>query len=207
VRIGTPFEYDNTMILLTPESVSVLRKAGYQVILGSWVCAIAGFAEKSFVESGAEISDTAPVYRQADIVVKASEPGLPEYRHFRKGQVIIGFLNLSSNLGLVKELVRRGVRAIDVAAIQTLDGAFPILETAFQIAGRVAVHIGANLLQKGQGGRGVLLGGASGVPPADVVVVGSRPAGTEAAMFASSLGANVTLLEHNHEKLNEIRNL
>lgn len=203
--IGIPDDFVVETVLLTSESIRTLREAGHEVLLGRIVAMRPGFTEEDLGKAGATVSTAVPIYKKADIILKGGEPESYEYQMFRKGQVVMGFLNLASNAELVHELARRGARAIDLEAVQTPDRAFPVLEAVYEISGNVAVHIGAQYLQKWRGGRGVLLGGVDGILPANVVIVGSGTGGVHAARLASDLGAHVTVLEPDRARVKQLQ--
>jgi alanine dehydrogenase len=135
------------------------------------------------------------IFDSADIIVKVKEPLEPEYALFREGQTLYTYLHLAPNPGLAKALLERKVTGIAYETVELDNGALPLLAPMSEVAGRMSVQVGANLLQKPNGGLGVLLGGVSGVMPAGVVIVGGGTVGTNAAKMAAGLGADVTILD------------
>lgn len=181
---------------LTPGGAHVLVREGHTVLVEAGAGNGSGFYDEEYVRAGAEISnDKKYIFDSADIIVKVKEPLEPEYALFREGQTLYTYLHLAPNPGLAKALLERKVTGIAYETVELDNGALPLLAPMSEVAGRMSVQVGANLLQKPNGGLGVLLGGVSGVMPAGVVIVGGGTVGTNAAKMAAGLGADVTILD------------
>lgn len=193
VRIGVPAEIKDheRRIALTPSAVSMIVDRGFEVVVQKDGGSGAGFTDDDYVHAGAQlVGDVADVWA-CDIVVKVKEPLPSEYHYFRAGLNLFAFLHLAAERTLTQALVNAGVRAY---AFETLtdSGGLPLLAPMSEIAGRAAAIVGANLLSSARGGSGTLIGGAAGVPAANVVVLGLGVAGTMAARGARGLDGHVT---------------
>ncbi|MCK6598783.1 MAG: alanine dehydrogenase, partial [Bdellovibrionaceae bacterium] len=153
-------------------------------------------------KAGAKIIDTkAEVYKKADMIMKVKEPLPDEYELLRENQILYTYLHLAAEPKLTKVLCERKVKSVAYETIQLEDGSLPLLKPMSEVAGRMATQIGAFYLQKDHGGKGVLLGGVTGVKPAKVTIIGAGVVGTNAAKMAMGLGANVTILDVNTARL------
>ncbi len=158
-----------------------------------------------FAAAGAEIlADADAVFAAADMIVKVKEPQPQEYERFREGQVLFTYLHLAADERLTRFLAERRVTAVAYETVQSVDGRLPLLAPMSEIAGRMAPQEGATALERPKGGRGVLMGGASGVAPARVVVLGAGMAGANAAQIAAGMEADVTVVDRNVDRLREI---
>lgn len=196
--IGLPKEIKNNehRVGLTPGGVSVLVENGHKVLIEKNAGSGSGFEDIQYIESGADIFDNKKeLFNQADIIVKVKEPLESEYELFRPEQVLYTYLHLAPNLSLTKALIEKKVTGIAYETVQSADGHLPLLAPMSEVAGRMSVQIGANLLQKYNGGMGILLGGVPGVSKAEVVIIGGGVVGTNAAKMALGLGARVTVLD------------
>jgi len=207
MRIGCPREIKNReyRVGLTPESAKELVKHGHEV----WVEAEAGTgigaSDQEYEAAGAKIHpDPAILYAECEMIVKVKEPQPEEYERFRADHLLFTYLHLAADPTLTSFLVERGVRAIAYETVQTPDGKLPLLAPMSEIAGRMAPQEGAKYLERPSGGRGVLMGGASGVRPALVVVLGGGMAGWNAAEIAAGMQAEVVVVDKNVERLREI---
>ena len=202
--VGVPKEikaYENR-VGLTPAGVSAMVKAGHKVHVEKNAGRGSGFEDAEYIAAGATMIDTAKqVWVAADMIVKVKEPLPPEYDLFKEGQIIFTYLHLAPEPELTKKLVEKKVVAIAYETVQLADRSLPLLTPMSEVAGRMSVQIGAHFLEKAHGGRGVLLGGVPGVAPADVVIIGGGVVGTNAAKMAMGLGANVTLIDINPDRL------
>jgi alanine dehydrogenase len=204
VIVGIPKEVkDNEFrVAATPEGVRELTHAGHRVLVESGAGEGSALSDEDFAAAGAEIGDDADaVFADADLILKVKEPQPSEYGHFREGQVLFTYLHLAADEALTTFLVERKVEAVAYETVQTDDGRLPLLAPMSEIAGRMAPHCGATYLERPRGGRGVLMGGASGVAPARVVVLGAGMAGTNAAWIAAGMEAEVTIVDKNVERL------
>lgn len=189
-------------VAITPAGVEALRKAGHEVFVQASAGTGSGFEDQEYLDKGAEVLDTAAeVWGKAEMIIKVKEPLPEEYAYFRKGLILFTYLHLAPEAVLTKALVEGGVTAVGYETIQLEDGSLPLLIPMSEVAGRMAVQIGAGLLEKPQGGKGVLLGGVPGVQPGEVVIVGGGIVGTNAAKIALGMGARVTVLDLNANRL------
>ena len=202
VGIPTEIKDNEYRVAATPEGVRELVHAGHRVVVESDAGEGSSLANADFASAGADIlPDADEVFAAADMVLKVKEPQAAEYEHFREGQILFTYLHLAADEPLTRSLVGRGVTAVAYETVQTPDGRLPLLAPMSEIAGRMAPHCGANNLERPKGGRGVLMGGASGVAAARVVVLGAGMAGTNAAWIAAGMEAEVAIVDKNVERL------
>ena len=202
--IGVPKEIKESenRVSMTPAGVEELTKRGHAVLVEAGAGLGSGIEDEEYRIAGATlIPDHKRLFDEADMIVKVKEPLPEEYSLFRRGQILMTYLHLAPLPELTRALVEGGVVAIAYETIQLPGGALPCLTPMSEVAGRMSVQIGAQFLEKVHGGRGVLLGGVPGVPPAEVVIVGAGTVGTEAAKMALGLGAQVTLIDINLDRL------
>ena len=205
--IGCPKEIkvQEYRVGLTPAGVGEAKKYGHKVIVQKGAGLGSGISDEEYVQFGAELVDTIEdVYGQADMVVKVKEPIEPEYALMRKGQFLYTYLHLAPAPELTKVLLEREVTAIAYETIQVANGSLPLLIPMSEVAGRMAIQVGAAHLQKEHGGLGVLLGGVPGTHPAKVYVIGGGVVGTNAAKMAVGMGADVTILDRSLDRLREL---
>lgn len=202
--VGIPKEiksYENR-VSITPAGVESFKKAGHTVLIETGAGIGSGFTDADYSLAGAEILATAPeVFAKSEMIIKVKEPQPQEYDLFKEGQVLFTYLHLAPEPKLTEALLAKKVVGIAYETIQLTDGSLPLLIPMSEIAGRMAVQIGATFLEKQHGGRGILMGGVPGTPPAKVVIVGGGIVGTNAAKIASGMGANVTVLDLNLDRL------
>ncbi|SFM84955.1 alanine dehydrogenase [Thermodesulforhabdus norvegica] len=202
--IGIPREVkDNEYrVAQTPGGVSLLVQRGHRVIVQAGAGEGSGFSDREYEEAGAEIlSSAADVWTRSEMIVKVKEPLPEEYPFLRPGLILFTFLHLAADERLTHELLRRGTTAIAYETVELSDGRLPLLVPMSEVAGRMAVQVGAHYLEKSHGGRGKLLGGIPGVRPADVVIIGGGTVGINAAKIALGMGAHVTIIEKNPDRL------
>jgi alanine dehydrogenase len=207
VIVGLPKEIkDNEYrVGLTPAGVRALHDAGHKVIVEKTAGEGSGFEDGLYQKAGAEIINSADdVWAKADMIVKVKEPIAPEYPRMREGQLLFTYLHLAPDKTLTEELLRRKVTGIAYETITGPRGSLPLLTPMSEVAGRMAIQVGAHYLEKMQGGRGILLGGVPGVPAAKVVIIGGGVVGTNAAKIAVGMGANVTIIDNNLDRLREL---
>lgn len=205
--IGIPKEIkDNeNRIANSPAGVHALTNAGHQVLVEKGAGLGSGFTDADYQAVGAQIIDTAEqVWSRADMIMKVKEPLEPEFQYFREGLILFTYLHLAPEPALTKALIDNKVIAIAYETIQLDNGALPLLTPMSEVAGRMSVQIGAQFLEKPHGGKGVLLGGVPGVAPGRVVIVGGGIVGTNAAKMAIGLGAHVTLIDINPDRLRQL---
>lgn len=208
--IGVPKEIksNENRVAVTPAGVQALTAAGHRVLVETNAGAGSGFADEEYIRAGASIvSEHAAVFSEAEMVVKVKEPLPAEYDLLRPGQILFTYLHLAAEPALTAALVRNRVAAVAYETVQLPGGSLPLLTPMSEIAGRMAVQVGAHFLEKPQGGRGVLLAGVPGVPPADVVIIGGGVVGTNAAKMALGLGARVTVVDVSAERLRQLDDL
>jgi alanine dehydrogenase len=204
VRIGVPKEIKSgeTRVAVTPEGVRVLAQSGHVVLVESGAGLLAGIDDEQFSAAGATmLPGAADVFASAEMIVKVKEPLPPEYSRLQPGQVLFAYLHLAASRELTDALLASGAVCIGYETVQRADGSLPLLTPMSEVAGRLAAQAGASCLERSHGGRGVLLSGVPGVPPAEVVIVGCGVVGFNAAKVAVGMGAHVTILDVNHDRL------
>jgi alanine dehydrogenase len=204
VIVGIPKEVKDSeyRVAATPEGVAELVAAGHRVVVQSTAGEGSALPDGQFTAAGADIApDADAVFAQADMIVKVKEPQPQEFERFRPGQLLFTYLHLAADEALTRFLAEREVAAVAYETVQTPDGRLPLLAPMSEIAGRMAPHAGASTLERPKGGRGVLMGGAAGVAPARVLVLGAGMAGTNAAWIAAGMEAEVTIVDKNVERL------
>jgi alanine dehydrogenase len=207
MHIGVPKEIkDNEYrVGIVPSTVRELADKGHQVLVETGAGTGAGLADGDYKAAGAAIvADADAVYGRAELIVKVKEPLAAERRKLRPGQVLFAYLHLAPDREQTEDLMKAGVTAIAYETVAGRDGTLPLLTPMSEVAGRMAPHVGARCLEKENGGRGVLLAGVPGVSPASVVILGGGVAGTNAALIASGMGADVAVLDRNPEALRRI---
>lgn len=207
--IGVPKEIkDNeNRVSLTPAGVYDLVHNGHTVLVETGAGVGSGFNDEDYIAAGAKIVPTAREAWDAEMVMKVKEPLPTEYDYFRKGQILFTFLHLAAEPKLTRALMEKEVVAIAYETIQLKDGSLPVLTPMSEVAGRMSVQIGAHFLENHAGGKGLLLGGVPGVAPANVVIIGGGVVGTNAAKMALGLGADVTILDTNVNRLRQLNDL
>jgi alanine dehydrogenase len=210
MRIGVPKEIKTHEYRagLTPPSVRELVGHGHQVLVQTGTGVGIGCDDAQYVAAGARIvPDAAAVFADAEMIVKVKEPQPQECRMLRKGQLLFTYLHLAPDPQQTRGLLESGCTAIAYETITDARGHLPLLAPMSEVAGRMAVQVGAYSLQKANGGRGVLLGGVPGVAPGKVAIVGGGVVGTHAAKMAVGLGADVTILDRSLPRLRELDDL
>lgn len=196
--IGCPKEIKNQeyRVGMTPVAAQEAIGRGHSVIIETAAGSGAGFSDEDYTSIGAEIVGTAAeIFKRADMVVKVKEPQPVERAQLREGQILFTYLHLAPDPEQTKDLLASGVTAIAYETVTDRAGGLPLLAPMSEVAGRLAPQVGSWTLQKANGGRGVLLGGVPGVPPAKIVVIGGGVVGTHAAKIAAGMGADVTVLD------------
>ncbi len=202
--IGVPKEIKNHeyRVGLVPTSAGELVHNGHEVIIETNAGTGIGMTDANYEAVGAKIVATADeVFARADMVIKVKEPQAAERKKLRPGQILFTYLHLAPDPEQTKDLVESGAVCIAYETVTGPTGGLPLLAPMSEVAGRMSIQAGAACLEKAQGGRGVLLGGVPGVPPADVVILGGGIVGTNAAMMALGLGASVTVVDRSAEVL------
>ena len=207
MKIGLPKEIkDNEYrVGLTPAGVQALENAGHEVYVQKTAGEGSGFTDEQYVKAGAELLNTAEeVWQTGDMIVKVKEPVAPEYTRMRENQLLFTYLHLAPELELTKQMLERKVTGVAYETITDNNGRLPLLTPMSEVAGRMSVQVGATYLEKMNGGKGILLGGVPGVPAANVVIIGGGVVGTEAAKMAVGLGARVTIIDRNLDRLRQL---
>lgn len=202
--IGVPREIKNheARVSLVPAGVKALVDSGHKVIVETSAGEGSGISDKEYLKAGAVIRRSATnIYEEAEMIIKVKEPLPQEYDLLGEGQILYTFLHLAPALELTKALLRQKVIGIAYETVQLEDGSLPLLTPMSEIAGRLSIQVGAYYLQKENGGSGVLLGGVPGVSAGNVTIIGGGTVGTNAAKIALGMGANVTILDINLDRL------
>ena len=205
--IGVPREVKDheSRVGITPAGAHALVAAGHKVLVEHKAGELSAMPDDDYQAAGAEIVGSAhDVWRLAEMVVKVKEPIESEYRHFREGLVLFTYLHLAPLTELTNRLLEKKVTGIAYETVRDARGMLPLLMPMSEVAGRMSVQVGATYLEKEHGGRGLLLGGVPGVPPGHVVILGGGIVGTNAAKIALGLGARVTLVDLNLNRLREL---
>jgi alanine dehydrogenase len=203
MEIGVPKETKDQefRVGLSPSSVRALAEQGHTVYIETGAGAGSGFSDADYSQAGGKIVADAAAAWTRELVVKVKEPLVAEYPRLQTGQLLFTYLHLAANRKLTEQLMQTGVTAIAYETVELPDRRLPLLTPMSIIAGRLSVQFGAHFLERQQGGRGVLLGGVPGVQPGKVVILGGGIVGTEAARMAVGLGAQVTILDVNVDRL------
>jgi len=207
MKIGLPKEIkDNEYrVGLTPAGVNALVNAGHEVYVQKSAGEGSGFNDDQYVKAGGSLLDTADeVWETGDMIVKVKEPIAPEYPRMRENQLLFTYLHLAPEFELTKQMMVRKVTGVAYETITDHHGKLPLLTPMSEVAGRMSVQVGATYLEKMNGGKGVLLGGVPGVPAANVTIIGGGVVGTEAAKMAVGLGARVTILDRDLNRLRQL---
>ncbi|MDY6827660.1 MAG: alanine dehydrogenase [Bacillota bacterium] len=205
--IGVPREIkcDENRVAVTPGGVQSFVKNGHRVLVEKSAGEGSGFLDEQYSQFGAEIiEDPSEIYSSVDLVVKVKEPQDSEYKFLRSGLIIFTYFHLGAAPELAEELLRNEIIGISYDTVQKADGSLPLLAPMSEVAGKMAVQIGAHYLEKPSGGVGILLGGVPGVPPAHVVIIGGGTVGINAARVALGMGARVSIFDIDTVKLRYI---
>ena len=206
MRIGVPTEIKNNenRVAMTPAGVFQLVRSGHEVFIQKGAGRGSGFNDKAYMQAGATIVETAADAWSMDMVMKVKEPVPAEYGFFRENLLLFTYLHLAPEPELTKELVQKKVIGVAYETVQLPNGSLPLLTPMSEVAGRMSTQIGAQFLQKPEGGKGVLLGGVPGVKSGKITIIGGGVAGTNALKIAVGLGADVTILDINPDRLREL---
>lgn len=205
--VGVPKEIKNNenRVGLVPSGVKALKQHGHTVLVQTMAGHGIGLSDEDYRKAGATIVETAKeVFAKAEMIVKVKEPLPEEYNLLKEGQILYTYLHLAPAPQLTKALMERKVSAIAYETIQPDDGSLPLLTPMSEVAGRMSTQIGAHLLEKANGGKGVLLGGVPGVQRAKVTVIGGGVSGINAAKIAAGMGAHVNILDVSARRLEYI---
>ena len=208
--IGIPKEIkaEENRVAITPSGVAALAAHGHRVVIETQAGAGSSLSDEAYGAAGAHVLDSAEeVWTQADLVLKVKEPLAAEYPFLRPGLILFTYLHLAAEEQLTRILLDRRVTALGYETIQLEDGSLPLLAPMSEVAGRLAIQVGAWSLQAQNGGRGVLLSGASGVKPGHVVILGAGIAGASACQVAVGMGAHVSILDVNPARLRYVHDI
>ena len=208
--IGVPREIKDheARVGVTPAGAKALVEAGHTVLVETQAGALSGFPDHDYQDAGAEIvGDAGHVWGNAELLVKVKEPVEKEYPCSREGLVLFTYLHLAPLPELTDRLLASKVIGIAYETVRDRAGTLPLLTPMSEVAGRMSIQVGATYLEKERGGRGILLGGVPGVPPANVCIIGGGIVGTNAAKIAVGMGAHVTLVDVNLNRLRELDDL
>ena len=203
MRIGVVNEIkpDEYRVALTPAGARELLQGGHEVLVETGAGVGSAFSDADYERVGARLTTVEDVWAAADLVLKVKEPLPDEYGRLRDGLVLFTYLHLAADERLTKALIESGTTCIAYETVESDDGRLPLLAPMSEVAGRLSAQAGAHFLEKPRGGRGLLLGGVAGVPPARVVVLGGGMVGYNAAVIALGLGAQVRILDKSVDRL------
>jgi len=204
MRVGVPKEIkaNENRVALIPAGVEILCNCGHEIIIEKTAGLGSGFTDEDYVSAGAKIgSGPTEVFEKADMIMKVKEPLPEEYGLIRENQIVFTYFHFAASLELTEAIVDSKCIAIAYETVQNEEGQLPLLIPMSEVAGRMAIQEGARYLEKLEGGKGILLGGVPGVEPASVVILGGGIVGTNAAKIAAGLGARVSILDIDLERL------
>lgn len=206
MRVGIPKEIKvhEYRVGMTPAGVRELTNAGHVVMVEKEAGIGAGFDDAEYLDAGARIGAQRDVYAHSEMIVKVKEPQPAEYELLQPAHVLFTYLHLAANPALARALLERHVTAIAYETVTASTGSLPLLTPMSEVAGRMSVQVAAACLQRGNGGRGILLGGVPGVAPGKVVILGGGVAGMHAATIALGMGADVTVVDKSLPRLREL---
>ncbi len=207
VKVGVPKEIKNHeyRVGLVPSSVRELTSLGHSVFIQRNAGKGIGFSDEQYTAAGAQILQQAEdVFDAADLIIKVKEPQLNECAMLKLHHTLFTYLHLAPEPEQARALLQSGCTAVAYETVTDPHGGLPLLAPSSEVAGRMSIQVGAQMLEKGQGGSGILLGGVAGVAPANVVILGGGVAGANAARVAVGMGANVVILDKNSRRLNEL---
>ena len=210
MKIGIPKEIKNNefRVSLTPNGVKELVSNGHEVFIQKNAGLNSSFTDQNYIDKGGKIlNDNKSIFNISDLILKVKEPIKEEYALIKKDQIVFTYFHFASHEPLLDAMIKNNSVCIAYETVEDNKGNLPLLVPMSEVAGRMATQEGAKYLEKPMGGRGILLGGVTGVKPAKVLIIGGGISGTEAAKMAIGLGANVTLLDTNDKRIEELNNL
>ena len=207
--VGVPKEIktEENRVAVTPTGVAGFVSRGHKVLIERGAGLGSGLTDRAYEATGATLDSAQEIWRQSDLIMKVKEPQVSEFPLLRRGLILFTYLHLAANEIVTRELLQRKVTGIAYETIQLDDGSLPLLTPMSEIAGRLSIQVGAWCLQAENDGRGILLGGASGVRPGKVVILGAGMAGTAACQIAAGMGAYVSILDINPAKLRYVHDI
>ena len=205
VGVAREIKDHETRVGLVPSGVIALREAGHEVLVEARAGEGSSITDEEYAQAGGRIvAGAADVWTKSDLVIKVKEPQPSEYAFFRPGLVLFTYLHLAPLPELTDRLLAAKVSGVAYETIREADGSLPLLTPMSEVAGRMSVQVGAQYLEKPNGGRGILLGGVPGVAPANTVILGGGVVGTNAAKMALGLGAHVTVIDRSLDRLRQL---
>ena len=207
MKIGVPKEIKNNefRVAITPNGVKEIVSHGHKVFIEENAGLNSSFNDEDYISAGADIlENNLSIYNESELILKVKEPIEEEYNLIKEGQIVFTYFHFASHRPLLDGMIKNKSICIAYETVQSEDKSLPLLTPMSEVAGRMATQEGAKFLEKPMGGRGILLGGVTGVDPANVLIIGGGISGTEAAKMAVGLGANVTILDLNQERLDEL---
>ena len=208
IGIPTEIKPSESRVGMTPAGVFELIRRNHAVIIQSGAGLGSGFSDEDYLDVGAQIRPSIEaVYAEAEMIVKVKEPIASEYPLIRRGHVVFTYFHFASSEALTEAMVNSGAICIAYETVESEDGSLPLLTPMSEVAGRMAIQQGAKYLEKPRKGRGVLLGGVPGVPPGRVLVLGGGVSGTQSAKMAAGLGAHVTIMDINMDRLRRVNDI
>jgi alanine dehydrogenase len=207
MNVGVPKEIkpDEYRVAMVPAGVEELTRGGHKVLIQSGAGAGSGIPDDQYANNGAEIVATAAeVWKRSELIVKVKEPLTEEWPHMRSGQTVFTYFHFAADEHLTRAVMKSGITAVAYETIRDAKGTLPLLTPMSEVAGRMSIQEGAKYLERPFDGRGILLAGVPGVPPATVSIIGAGIVGANAARVAAGLGANVFILDVNLDRLRYI---
>ena len=194
-------------VALTPAGANELSKRGHTVLVETNAGSGSGFSDEDYLLAGASINKAANIWGTSEMIIKVKEPVASEYGLVRKGQLVFTYFHFASSQDLTTAMINSGAVCLAYETVERSDGTLPLLVPMSEVAGRMAIQQGARYLEKPVKGRGVLLGGVPGVPPGNVLILGAGVVGVQAAKMAAGLGAHVTVLDVNLQRLRYVNDI
>ena len=208
--VGVPKEIkkDEYRVALVPSGAAQLKRAGHTLLVEAGAGKGSEVSDRQYTEAGAQIvRSSAEIYRRAQLILKVKEPLPEEYPHLRPGQILFTFFHFAANRDLAREMLRRKVTCVAYETVEDARGQLPILIPMSEVAGRMSVQEGAKYLEKPMRGKGILLGGIAGVAPANTLILGAGVVGANAAKVAAGLGARVTIMDVDLDRLRYLEDI
>ncbi len=210
MKIGVPKEIKNNefRVAITPNGVKEIVSHGHKVFIEKNAGLNSSFTDEDYLSAGADIlENNISIYNESELILKVKEPIEKEYSLIKENQIVFTYFHFASHKPLLEAMIKSKSICIAYETVEDVNGSLPLLTPMSEVAGRMATQEGAKYLEKPMGGRGILLGGVSGVNPANVLIIGGGISGTEAAKIALGMEANVTILDTSQNRLNELNDL
>jgi len=210
MKIGVPKEIKNNefRVAITPNGTKEIVSHGHEVFVEKNAGLNSSFTDEDYISAGANIlENNTSIYNESELILKVKEPIQEEYSLIKKNQIVFTYFHFASHKPLLEAMIKSKSICIAYETVEDISGSLPLLTPMSEVAGRMATQEGAKYLEKPMGGRGILLGGVSGVDPANVLIIGGGISGTEAAKMALGMEANVTILDTSQKRLDELNDL